>query len=223
MPRRITPLVNGEFYHIFNRGVNRQPVFLNKRDYQRLLELTKFYNLVDYPIRYSKFLLLAKEERKKFFETMKNADRLVKIVCFCFMPNHFHFLLRQEKDSGISNFIRNLQISYVRFFNVKHERIGPLFQGQFKAVRIEGEEQLVHVSRYIHLNPFTSFVVKEIEQLEDYRWSSFLDYTGKSKSNVCDTGPVFSLFPTRKSYKEFVYNQADYQKDLGGIKHLVFD
>lgn len=216
-------MVNGEFYHIFNRGISRQPVFLNRKDYRRLFELTKFYRLVDYPIRYSKFLLLPKEERKKFFKTMRKADKVVKVICFCFMPNHFHFLLCQEREGGISGFIRNLEISYTRFFNIKHERIGPLFQGQFKAVRIEGEEQLIHVSRYIHLNPLTSYVVKRPEQLEDYQWSSFLDYIGESQGNICNTKPVLDLFPTKRDYKEFVYNQVDYQKGLESMKHLVFD
>ena len=98
---------------------------------------------------------------------------IVDIGAYCLMPNHFHILLQQLQDNGISTFVRKLLNSYTRYFNTKNERIGPLFQGQFKAVRVESDEQLLHLTRYIHLNPLVGYVVKD---LRNFEWSSYLDY-----------------------------------------------
>ena len=139
------------------------------------------------------------------------------------MPNHFHFLLKQNKDEGISTFIKNFQNSYTRFFNIKYQRIGTLWQGQFKCVRISDDSQLLHMSRYIHLNPHTSFVVQYLEDISTYPWSSFLEYTSSQKEKVCDKKVILSQFKDKLAYKQFVLNHASYQKKLGKIKHLTFD
>ena len=137
------------------------------------------------------------------------------------MPNHFHFLLRQTEDGGISKFLSNLQNSYTKFFNLSHERDGSLFLDQFKAIRIETDEQLTHVSRYIHLNPHTGYVVKTLEELEIYPWSSFSDYLQR-KSLVVDVDFILN-FLGKQSYKKFVFDQADYQRKLKEIEHLVLE
>lgn len=223
MPIRKTPLVNGEVYHVFNRGVNFQPIFNNKRDYLRAIEVMKFYLPIDPPVRYSRFLLLPRDERELIQKKVKKQPKRVDIICFCLMPNHFHLLLKQNEDHGISSFVRNLQISYTRFFNIKRERIGPLLQGQFKAVRVENEKQLLHVSRYIHLNPYSSFVIKDTKELENYQWSSYPEYLGIQSKEICQKGLIFSIIKTGERYKEFVLNQADYQRRLEEIKHLTFE
>ncbi|MBI2036324.1 transposase [Candidatus Microgenomates bacterium] len=170
MPARTTPLVTGQFYHIFNRGVNKQPIFLNRKDYARALSVFEFYSFVDIPIRFSKFLLLSLEERFKILKDLrKRSLKYVDFISYCFMPNHFHFLVKQNRDNGISKFMGDFQNSYTKYFNTKHERIGPILQGQFKAVFVEDENQLLHLSRYIHLNPFTSFVVKDLTDLDTYK------------------------------------------------------
>lgn len=150
-------------------------------------------------------------------------DKLVDIICFCLMPNHFHLLLNQLKDNGISKFMANLQNSFTRYFNTKHERIGHLLQGQFKAVLIEDDNQLLHVSRYIHLNPYSSYVVKDLESLEQYLWSSFPEYLGKVAAEICNKEIILSQFKDKKDYKKFVFDQADYQRRLEEIKHLVIE
>lgn len=224
MPGRAIPLVNNEIYHIFNRGVASQPTFLNKRDYQRALESTFYYQNSNPPVRYSRFLSLSVEERSKLLETLRNKrDFLVEFISYCLMPNHFHFLLRQLKDNGIAKFTGNFTNSYTRFFNTKNERQGPLFTGKFQSVRVETQEQLLHVSRYIHLNPYTSFVVKSWEDLERYPYSSFPEFLGKVNSNLCAKDIILNEFKNVDQYKKFVFDQADYQRCLGRIKHLTFD
>ena len=223
MPLRKIPLINGEIYHIFNRGVNFQPIFRNKWDYNRALEVLKFY-LVEKPaLRYGKFLLLPQKERKSILINLQKQVKLVDIICYCLMPNHFHLLIKQNKDNGISSFMRNFQISYTRYYNERSKRIGPLLQGQFKAVRMETEEQLLHVSRYIHLNPFSSFVVKQLKDSEVYPWSSYGEYLGQRTTEICQKSLIFSIIKFSGKYKEFVSDQADYQRKLDQIKHLTLD
>jgi putative transposase len=139
------------------------------------------------------------------------------------MPNHFHFLVRQNIDSGISKFMSNFENSYTKYFNIKNSRIGPLLQGPFKAVKIDSEEQLLHVSRYIHLNPFSSALVKNIDDLINYEWSSFSEYFGLNKYKLCQRGNIFSTFKNIETYRLFVFDQADYQKCLEEIKHLILE
>ncbi len=222
MPGRKTPLVNNEIYHIFNRGVASQPTFLNKRDYNRALETIFYYQNSIPPIKYSRFLSISIKDRANLLQDLaKQKNFLVDIISYCLMPNHFHFLLRQVRDTGIAKFMSNFTNSYTRFFNTKQERSGPLFTGKFKSVRIQTQEQLLHVSRYIHLNPYTSFVVKSFENLETYPYSSFPEFIGKTRSNFCTKDIILGNFKNIELYKKFIFDQADYQRSLGLIKHLA--
>lgn len=224
MPARIVPLVTDQFYHLFNRGINKQPIFWGTGDYHRFLEVLDFYSFASVPIRFSKFLGLSKEQRRKIWDLLKRENKkLVNFVSFCLIPNHFHFLVRQELDDGISKFMRCLQDSYTRYFNTKHHKLGPILQGQFKAVRIEDENQLLHLSRYIHLNPYSSFVVKTVKQLETYPYSSFLEYLGDVKNKMCLKQIILAHFQRSLDYQKFVFNQADYQRNLEQIKHLLIE
>ncbi|MDO8461065.1 MAG: transposase [bacterium] len=224
MPLRTIPLVTGQFYHIFNRGINKQPIFFGIRDYNRVMEILPFYSFANLTLRFSKFLLLSHDQRNDFWESLqKQNKKLIEIISFCFMPNHFHLLLIQKMDNGISKFMSNFQNSYTRYFNTKYKKLGPILQGQFKAVRVEDDNQLLHLSRYINLNPYSSFVVKEINDLLRYPWSSFSEYTGESKSTICNKKPVLSHFKNIKEYEKFVLDQASYQRELEKIKHLVLE
>lgn len=223
MPRRLTPLVNGEVYHVFNRGVNKQPIFNSKRDYSRAIEVLKYYMIPNLPIRYSRFIRLSLEERNILLKKVDKKEKLVDLISYCFMPNHFHFLFKQNIENGISKLMRNFQISYTRFINTKYDRIGPLLQGQFQAVHIEDDNQLFHVSRYIHLNPYTSYILKDTSELTFYPWSSFPEYLGLRDIEICSKLLILFNFADIEKYKEFVFNQADYQRKLEDIKHLILE
>lgn len=213
MPYRKIPLVNGQIYHIFNRGVAKLPIFNNERDYRRFLESIYYYQFHGPKPQFSQL------KRYKNFNFEKNG-RIVELLCYCLMPNHFHFLLKQIHEGGISEFVRKLANSYTKYFNTKHKRVGPLLQGQFKAVRIESDEQLIHVSRYIHLNPTSSFLVKD---LRTYAWSSYSDYVGVTSESICQMEEILSMFKNRKNYEQFVLDQKDYAKTLELIKHKTFE
>ena len=211
---------NGEYYHLFNRGVERRLVFTNKREFLRAVDLVNFYRFDKPPLRYSKFLALSEELKPNFLASLD--EKIVEVIAFCLMGNHFHFLVKQVRDNGISKFMANFMNSYTKYFNTKYQRVGPLFQGAFKAVHIESDEQLLHLSRYIHLNPVSSFMVKS-DQLKDYQWSSYPDYTGIADVNFVDSRPVMNFFKKPINYEEFFLDQADYAKKLKAIEHLIID
>ena len=139
------------------------------------------------------------------------------------MPNHFHFLLKQVANRGISKFISNFTNSYTRYFNTKNKREGALFKGKFKSVRIESDEQLLHVSRYTHLNPYSSYVIKTLEELENYPYSSLPEYLQRSPKGSCQKEIILDQFKNLNSYKNFVFDQANYQRELENIKHLILE
>jgi putative transposase len=216
------PLVNGEFYHVYNRGVAKRPTFLNKRDYEQTLLTIIYYRFFNTPMKLSRLKELSIDERENLLIKMEASSKpLIKIVSYVLMPNHFHFLLYQATDGGISKFLSTFANSYTKYFNTKYERVGPLFQGLFKSVRIEGDEQLLHVSRYIHLNPVISYVIKESD-LVSYRWSSLPAFLKKESSFVW-TDPILENFSSPMEYKKFVLDQIDYGKKLEEIKHLILE
>ncbi|MBI4035293.1 MAG: transposase [Candidatus Chisholmbacteria bacterium] len=139
------------------------------------------------------------------------------------MPNHFHLLIRQSLSNGISKFMAKFQNSYTRYFNIRNKRRGALFLNQFKAVRIEDEEQLLHIVRYIHLNPYSAYLVKRIEELESYSWSSLKEYLSQQWSIVSEPGVIWSYYEGVSSFKRFIFDHADYQRQLETIKHLTLE
>lgn len=222
MPYRKTPLVTSEIYHVFNRAVAGVPIFSTNKDFLRFLDLINYYRFKDTPVSFSQFKSIEREQRENIFNNLvKENNQQVEVMAFCLMDNHFHCLLKQKLDKGIAKFISNLQNGYAKFFNIKTSRTGPLFQPMFKSVRVITEEQLLHVSRYIHLNPSTSYLV-EIENLENYPWSSLLNYTGVNRYPFVNTELILGIMGKNR-YREFVFDQADYQRELAKIKHLTME
>ncbi len=221
----IRPLIfaNCEIYHIFNRGVERRNIFTNTKEYKRALEVMKYYRFTNPFPRYSQFINLNNDRRNDILESLYTRNQIeVQIIVYCFMPNHFHFLLRQETEGGISRFISNFSNSYSKFFNTKHQRVGPLFQGPFKAVRMENHEQLIHLSRYIHLNPVSSYLVKE-NYLDNYNWSSFHEYLNITQESFVNKSIVMTGFKDTDDYRKFVHDQINYARELEKIKHLTYE
>ncbi|MDD3531949.1 MAG: transposase [Candidatus Shapirobacteria bacterium] len=224
MPGRKIVLATDQVYHLFNRGNSSQPTFLNAFDYRRFLKTINFYRFAPHSAKLFQFLEFSEKRRKEYFDNLKKKTKeLVSIFSFCLMPNHYHLLVRQEVENGISKFMSQLQNSYTKYFNLKRKKAGSLFQGHFKAVRAETDEQLIHLSRYIHLNPYSSYVVKLINNLETYPWSSLPDYLGEKKHFFVKKKPILDLFKNKKDYQKFVFDQADYQRELEKIKHLTWE
>lgn len=223
MPYRKIPLVNGEIYHVFNRSIAQIPIYLSFKEFSRFIELINFYRYSSLSLCFSHFERLCREEKEVFIDNLqKNSDRLVDIFAYCLIPNHFHLLLKQLANNGISTLMSNLQNGYAKYFNLRHQRQGSVFQSMFKATRIETEEQFLHVSRYIHLNPCTSFIVEK-EKLPFYEWSSLPNYLGKRKSLLVNTKFILDMTGGADKYWKYIIDQADYQRKLGEIKHLTLE
>lgn len=222
MPYRIVPFIPNEVYHVFNRSIARLPIFIERSDYGRVLDLINYYRFSRPPLRFSHYKRLSVERKIEFEKLfMVNKNSMLEILAYCIMPNHFHFLLRPKKNNAVSDFMRNLQNSYSKYFNTRRGRTGSLFQFMFKAVRMETDQQLLHVSRYIHLNPATSYL-REIKDLDTYEWSSFKDYISNVKSFV-NREIVLGNFRSKLEYRKFVFDQAEYQRELNKIKHLLLE
>lgn len=218
---RRTPLVNGEFYHVFNRGIARAPTFYSYKNYNQAMLSLSYYRFLNPPMSFSRLKELATKEREKILNSLQDSEKLVDIICFVLMPNHFHFLLKQLHENGISKFISQFTNSYTRYFNTARDRVGPLFQGVFKSVHVETNEQLIHLSRYIHLNAVVSNVIRE-KELFSYPWSSLPDYVS-GKSLILQMDHVLGQFKTPQNYKKFVSDYIDYAKRIERIKHLTFE
>lgn len=211
MVYRKTVLANEQIYHILNRGVEERNIFLDKRDYSRFFQSFLYYQKANPPVRFS-FKQFTQEK------LLSKLENLVEIICYCLMPNHFHFLLKQKKSHGISSFIKKLTNSYARYFNIRHQRRGHLFQGPFKAIRMENDEQLIHVSRYIHLNPVTSFLV---ENPQDYPFCSYSEYLSLKNEKVCQKDIILDQFHSLDDYEKFVLDQKDYARKLKMIEKFI--
>jgi len=218
MPGKNTIKVYTEngYYHIYNRGVEKRNIFVDKEDYSFFLDVLANYLLdsVDQPF-------------SKTYWRSKLAPNEVSLLAYCLMPNHFHFLLKQNTINGITKLFRRLATSYVLYFNKKYQRVGSLFQGVFKAVFVDRDEYLLHLSRYIHRQPFTekkrSLLLRgetsNISRvLEEYPFFSYPDYLGKRKTPWVDTTEILGYFKSaqktdlkdRLSYQSFV---EDYEQD----------
>ena len=223
MPLRKVPLVTNEIYHIFNRTVANEPLFTNVKEYKIFVKTIEYYSYVNTPFRFSHYLKLNNKEKQALLNTLYQNKKLVEIYSYCLMPNHYHLLVKQLVDKGISNYMRFSQNSYAKYLNLKKKRNGAVFQSPFKAVRIETGEQFMHVARYIHLNPFTGFVIDSLDKLKDYEWSSYKDYLGKRASKFLVTNYLKSFYKNNNEFEQFVLNQADYQRKIKQVKHLIPD
>ncbi len=212
--------VTGEYYHVWNRGIDKRTIFKLERDYERFIMLLYICNSTDEPSFRLDNLI---NHSHKSFEEIMVLDRgkpLVSIGAWCLMNNHFHVLVRQEVDGGITKFMRKLGTSYSMFFNIKYQRHGALFGGLFKSKLIGVDDNyLNNMFAYIHLNPldikFSGWEeVKNIEIdekknfLESYRYSSYKDYIGKNRveGSILNTEAFPTNFKSIKSFTDFTEN-----------------
>lgn len=190
------------YYHIYNRGINKNLIFKDDDDYRVLLNLLKRY------------LSNEKVTDNKGREYEGLADD-VELLAYCLMPNHFHLLVYQLQDQGTTKLLRRVMTAYVKYFNRKYQRLGPLFQSYFKASRIDNEAYLWHISRYIHLNP---------DQWHEYPYSSYGYYIGERHADWIRPGRILQLHQQSGSdYQEFIADYQDHKDSLEEIEHTLAD
>lgn len=193
--------VDDGVYHVYNRGVEKRDIFCNKNDYVVFLYFLKQYLLpLDDPEKDH-----STKERVLLRRSFK--DR-IEIMSFCLMPNHFHLVIRQKGKNDMAEFMKCLTTSYSMYFNGKYERVGALFQGRYKACLVLSDDYLLHLSRYVHLNPVEAGLCKKTEE---YEFSSYNDYISSEKK-IKWLSPDFILdyfsqnnaLLGKGSYKKFV-------------------
>jgi putative transposase len=214
----------GEYYHIYNRGVEKRDIFLDSGDYNRFLILLYLLNSsIEKPVNLRDYKGLTFVD---FFKVERVGERLVEIGAFCLMKNHFHLLIKEVVDNGISLFMQRLSTAYTMYFNSKNERSGSLFQGTFKAELADTDEYLRYLFSYIHLNPVKnidpSWKEKGLDLESDfikkylmgYRFSSFMDYAvgDRVENNILNVEVFPEYFNNKKEFIFNVFEWLDYNK-----------
>jgi putative transposase len=215
MTYRYDDFAPGNIYHIHSRGVEQRDIFLDSADRHR------FVALLTHCLPREKILSYSISKRLKQHTNRTSSGKgNVDILCYCLMTNHFHLLLKENVTGGISTYTQRLLNSYAKYFNARQQRIGSLFIRPFRAVWVDDDDQLLHVSRYIHLNPYVAHMVKNPFA---HSWSSLNEYINREKSsNHCHTNLIKTMMRAVE-YKAFIANEADYARELGDIKHLLLD
>lgn len=187
-----------QFYHIYNRGVAKMDIFISDDDYQY------FESLIEQLLFETPRKDVKGRDRKNYFGK-------IEIHTYCLMPNHFHFLIKQISEGAASQFLSSLSIAYSIYFNKKYSRRGPVFESRFKSILIDNDDYLIHVSRYIHLNPLG---------FRSWAYSSYNDFVYGSRSWV-STDFILDIFRTKKHYIAFVddYKEKD---ELTGDYDIYF-
>lgn len=203
----------GGIYHIFNRGVAKNNIYIADKDYELYLWRLR-EQVLSTPLPLPK----KTSYRRKVFP-----PGCFRIFAYCLMPNHFHWLIQQLSDTPVSELLLRVMTGYSKVFNIKYERVGSLFQDQFKAVKVENNEQLLWLSAYIHQNPKVAGIV---EDLKDWPWSSYADYVGGRGGTLVDTSlilgyPQIAGDPIR--YQNFVDSTYQKIKDQKDLEILLLD
>ena len=215
--RRKEQFETGNVYHVCNKSIAGFEIFNDEEDFTRMEYLFRYYQFKR-ELSYSHFINNKYVETAGFDKACQSTSSLeeknVCILSFCIMPTHYHLVVKQLMDDGISQFIGNIQNSYAKYFNAKHNRHGPLWVGRFRGIKIESEEQLVHLTRYVHLNPMTAGLVKKPEE---WKASSYKEFLYGQK--ICEFENIMDI--AASDYKKFIDDQASYQKSLAKIKEII--
>lgn len=186
------------YYHVYNRGVAKQRIFLDQADKRYFLKLI------------DRHLNPLSEVKDQYSAPYRKFDESVELLCYCLMGNHYHMLIYLKDDlTAITELMRSIGTAYTMYFNLKYKRVGPVFQGTFKAARITSDSYLLHISRYIHLNP---------REYTTYKYSSLPVYLGNAEQPWLKPQKIQSLFDS-SDYMEFLKDYEDYKHMHEQIKH----
>lgn len=190
----------GEYYHIYNRGVDKRNVFVGDRDFLRFIRSMREFNRVE---SIGSLYLQSKTDGDKvpgaFKRLPEPLEPLVEFVSYCLNSNHYHFLLKQLVDNGISKFMLKLGMGYANYFNVKHSRSGSLFQGRFKSIHIKSYSYLLKLLVYVNCN----YEIHSLGKAKDWIWSSYLDSTGIRNGTLCNLDIIKNEFKNLEDFRIF--------------------
>lgn len=215
---RPVSFAEGEYYHVYNRGVEKRKIFLDANDHKRFQRLLFVANS-DQPVVFKLIQGLTLDE-------IKRGPQIVAIGAYVLMDNHFHLLVRETKENGISEFLQKITTGYTMYFNKKNNRVGSLFQGTFKAEHVDNDEYLKYLYAYIHLNPVKLIepgwkekgihdLTKAKKYLEEYRYSSYEDYAveKRNESVVLSPAEFPEYFEKEGDFAKFVEEWMRYKEE----------
>jgi len=194
----------GEYYHIFNRGVESRQIFVDDYDYIRFLRGMREFNRLEaigsiYEKDYQSKKVGQVQEAKPPIGGLASTP-LVELMCYSLVLNHYHFILKPLEEKGIERFMHKLGTSFTMYFNQKYNRSGALFQGPYKSIHIRTDGNLFRLSAYINAN----IEVHKITRAEKWPWSSYQDYIGKRNGSLSNKKMILDHFKNVSEYKEFV-------------------
>ena len=210
--------IKGQVFHICNKSIANYGIFKDPKNAKRFIKGLSYYNNSISKLNLALYLRSEINKQERVNLLLPKEKSVVKLICYCIMPDHYHLLLKVLTDNTLSKYISDVENSFTRFFNTKFDRRGPLWQSRFRRVEIETDEQLLHVSRYIHLNPTTSELVN---RPEDWKDSSYREYINNEKI-LKDVMKEITISDPKR-YKKFCENNIDYQKKLKKIKRLMLE
>jgi len=187
--------VGDEYYHIYNRGVDKRTIFEDYKDIERFFNIMGEFNVVEPSGGFGRKKQIQHRVLKK-----SEDDKLVEFITYCLNPNHFHFILRQLSEGGISKFMHKIGMGYSKYFNVKYDRKGSLFQGQFKAKLVDSDKYLMHLSAYVNLNNEVHNIQHRVLNIYKSSWD---EYSGKDKNKFCNKSIILKRFEKKKDYEDF--------------------
>lgn len=208
-------LVNGQIYHILTRSIAGFKVFSSSANSLRFFKTLSYYKNTLVDLSFSRYNSSSEKNQQKY---LKLNNIRVQIISYCLMPTHIHLILKQIHDDGISLFMKDILNSFTKFFNIKYNRRGPLWESRFKNVLVKNDEQLLHLTRYIHLNPVSAGLAK---LPENWKYSSYHEYLGRVDNKICDWAGSMEI--DSRKYQKFVNDRIRYQKELSKLKHLLFE
>lgn len=200
---------NGEYYHIFNRGNNKRPIFIDDKDFSRFFQSMIEFNTIE-PIG----SIFINSFRKKSLRG--STSKLVEFVCYCLNPNHYHFILKQLVDEGVQKFIHRIATGYTRHFNEKHDYNGSLFQGRYKAAHINSNEYLLHLSAYVNLND-------RVHSLRGSTSKSSWDEYVLDRGGFCKKGIILNQFKSVVEYKQFAGDSLKVAKERKDMEKFLLE
>lgn len=208
---RKVPFVKGEYYHLYNRGVDKRTVIEDKSDLQRVyISLHAFNSPEPTGSIYEKFFAKKESPLETPMSKWSKKNKLIDVIAYCFLPNHYHLVVSPVADEGVSKFMQKFGIGYTNYFNEKYGRSGSLFQGKFKSVHISTNEQLLHVGAYVNLNYKVHQFGNRIPKLVKSSHEEYL----RNKSGVCNKSIVLKQFRHSKEYKNFAEETVENVRQL---------
>ncbi|MCX7910861.1 MAG: transposase [Endomicrobia bacterium] len=215
MPYRETKFLANSVYHIFTKSIAGYKIFVSEDDFERMIQTLEFYSVENPVYKFSDFLEIKKKEKVLADIPQK---KIIKIIAYCIMPTHIHLVLAPLKDDILSSYMNIVLKSYSKYFNVKYNRKGPLWEGRFKSVLVKTDEQLIHLTRYIHLNPVSAYLV---DFPQDWKFSSYREYIEDSYQGICNFSDYIKVH--NSWYVDFVNDRISYQRELEKIKNLILE